>query len=44
MLPVPPLSTLVKYDNPVLVNSSKDKKSKKTGLPPVVGADAKAPT
>merc|ERR1712028_142621 len=26
------------------VNSAKDKKSKKTGLPPVVGADAKAPT
>merc|ERR1712194_789976 len=30
--------------NPVLVNSAKDKKSKKGGLPPVVGADAKAPT
>merc|ERR1712028_212260 len=26
------------------VNSAKDKKSKKGGLPPVVGADAKAPT
>merc|ERR1712166_1255016 len=36
--------SLVKYDNPVLVNSAKDKKSKKGGLPPVVGADAKAPT
>merc|ERR1719364_466704 len=41
---IPPLSSLVKYDNPVLVNSAKDKKSKKGGLPPVVGADAKAPT
>merc|ERR1711935_548826 len=41
---IPPLHSLVKYDNPVLVNSAKDKKSKKTGLPPVVGADAKAPT
>merc|ERR1712028_46291 len=41
---IPPLQSLVKYDNPVLVNSAKDKKSKKGGLPPVVGADAKAPT
>merc|ERR1712195_183779 len=41
---IPPLHSLVKYDNPVLVNSAKDKKSKKGGLPPVVGADAKAPT
>merc|ERR1711934_770318 len=41
---IPPLHSLVKYDNPVLVNSAKDKKSKKGALPPVVGADAKAPT
>merc|ERR1719324_1630599 len=41
---IPPLHSLVKYDNPVLVNSAKDKKSKKGGLPPVVGADTKAPT
>merc|ERR1711934_705219 len=39
---IPPLHSLVKYDNPVLVNSAKDKKSKKGGLPAV--SDAKAPT
>jgi dynein light intermediate chain len=41
---IPPLQSLVRYEHPVLVNSAKDKKSKKAGLPPVVGADAKAPT
>merc|ERR1712167_274763 len=39
---IPPLHSLVEYDNPVLVNSAKDKKSKKGGLPAV--SDAKAPT
>merc|ERR1711934_1026724 len=43
---IPPLNSLVKYDNPVLVNSAKDKKSKgkggKAALPPV--NDSKAPT
>merc|ERR1719482_254050 len=43
---IPPLNSLVKYDNPVLVNSARDKKSKNKGkgkgLPPV--NDSKAPT
>merc|ERR1712146_436747 len=42
---IPPLNSLVKYDNPVLVNSARDKKSKgkgKAALPPV--NDSKAPT
>merc|ERR1711918_97546 len=42
---IPPLNSLVKYDNPVLVNSASDKKSKgkgKAALPPV--NDSKAPT
>jgi len=42
---IPPLNSLVKYDNPVLVNSARDKKSKgksKGALPPV--NDSKAPT
>merc|ERR1712093_490974 len=41
---IPPLNSLVKYDNPVLVNSARDKKSKAKGkqLPPV--NDSKAPT
>merc|ERR1719487_2234139 len=42
---IPPLNSLVKYDNPVLVNSARDKKSKgkgKQALPPV--NDSKAPT
>merc|ERR1711968_221277 len=41
---IPPLNSLVKYDNPVLVNSARDKKSKSNGksLPPV--NDSKAPT
>lgn len=39
---IPLLHSLVKYDSPVLVNSAKDKKSKKGGLPPV--ADTKQPT
>merc|ERR1712216_591324 len=43
---IPPLNSLVKYDNPVLVNSARDKKSKGKGkgaaLPPV--NDSKAPT
>merc|ERR1712188_283203 len=42
---IPPLNSLVKYDNPVLVNSVRDKKSKgkgKAALPPV--NDSKAPT
>merc|ERR1719263_2269118 len=42
---IPPLNSLVKYDNPVLVNSARDKKNKgksKGQLPPV--NDSKAPT
>merc|ERR1719171_1757536 len=41
---IPPLNSLVKYDNPVLVNAARDKKSKNKGkqLPPV--NDSKAPT
>merc|ERR1711975_18816 len=42
---IPPLNSLVKYDNPVLVNSARDKKGKgkgKQALPPV--NDSKAPT
>merc|ERR1719171_776890 len=41
---IPPLNSLVKYDNPVLVNSARDKKNKGKGkgLPPV--NDSKAPT
>merc|ERR1712146_164116 len=42
---IPPLNSLVKYDNPVLVNSGRGKKSKGKGkgaLPPV--NDLKAPT
>merc|ERR1712146_330633 len=42
---IPPLNSLVKYDNPVLVNSGRGKKSKGKGkgaLPPV--NDSKAPT
>merc|ERR1712100_911679 len=43
---IPPLNSLVKYDNPGLVNSARDKKSKGKGkgaaLPPF--NDSKAPT
>merc|ERR1711918_47036 len=42
---IPPLNSLVKYDNPVLVNSARDKKGKgkgKQALPPL--NDSKAPT